>query len=58
MKTFEEFLDPYNLEDWLQQVKRASQELAGNCPLLEDETIVKVNAYIQYIQNEIPKTPS
>ena len=58
MKTFDEFLTPVHQIEWSVLCAEATIGLQGTCPLLGDETILKINEYLQYIQHEISKTPS
>jgi len=46
-------IELYIFEEWLRMVDGAKAQLAGTCPLLEDETIIEMNKYICYLEKEL-----
>lgn len=40
------------LLEWQRMVVRAKQQLNGTCPLIEDETVVLINDYIKWLEDQ------
>ena len=42
-------------EEWDGLVEEAEHNLNSDCPLIEDETIIKVDDYIEYLESTLKK---